>query len=153
MSSSKGFLMNGFFSSLGLLILRLGFGGMMFFGHGLPKLMAYSDLKDKVADPLGVIPAPYAFILLIGAEFACSALVMLGIATRLSAIPLVYALSLAAFVVHKADPTFLGQGVAAAKEPALVYVVAFAALIFTGAGAFSVDGALFGKKNNGTPNP
>ncbi|MBY0586393.1 DoxX family protein [bacterium] len=140
--------MSGFFNSLGLLILRVGFGGMMLVGHGLPKLMAYNELKDKIADPLGYIPAPYALMLLIGAEFTCSALVILGIATRLSAIPLVYALSLAAFVVHKADPLFLGQGVTAAKEPALVYVIAFAALIFTGAGMFSVDGLLFGKRSS-----
>jgi putative oxidoreductase len=139
--------MHGFSSSLGLLILRLGFGGMMLFGHGLPKLMAYTDLKDKIGDPLGYIDQPYAFILLVAAEFGCAALVMLGIATRLAAIPLVYALSLAAFVVHKADPTFLGQGVAAAKEPALLYVIAFATLIFTGAGALSVDGLLFGSRS------
>ncbi len=140
--------MSGFFTSLGLLVLRLGFGGMMLFGHGLPKLLAFNDLKDKVGDPLGIIPSPFAFILLLAAEFACSALVMLGIATRLAAIPIVYSMALAAFIVHKADPNFLGQGVTAAKEPALVYAIAFLTLVFTGAGMFSVDGLLFGKKSS-----
>jgi putative oxidoreductase len=142
--------MKEFFTSLGLLVLRFGFGGMMLFGHGLPKLMAFNDLKDKVSDPMGIIPSPYAFILLIGAEFACSALVMLGIATRLAAIPIVYSMALAAFIVHQNDPNFLGPGVTASKEPALVYAIAFLSLVFTGAGMFSVDGMLFGKRRGPT---
>jgi uncharacterized membrane protein YphA (DoxX/SURF4 family) len=59
-------------------------------------------------------------------------------------------MALAAFIVHQADPTFLGPGVTASKEPALVYFIAFLALVFTGAGMFSVDGLLFGKTSRET---
>lgn len=138
----------GSVGSLGLLLLRLGFGGMMAFGHGLGKLMGYEKMKEGFADPMGLIDMPYALMALIGAEFFCAICIMIGLLTRLTAIPLVYAMGVAAFVVHKAGPIFMGPGADGPKEPALVYLIAFAVLILTGPGIFSIDHALFGKRQD-----
>jgi len=63
----------------------------------------------------------------------------------------------AAFVVHQADPWLMGQAAdlfkqgevdfPKSKEPALVYLIGFATLIFTGAGKFSIDAMIWGRKD------
>ena len=77
------------------------------------------------------------------AEVICSALVVLGMATRVAVLPLVFTMFIAAFSIHGGDPLFMGDG--ASKEPAILYLTAYALLFFTGPGSFSVD-ALFSKK-------
>jgi putative oxidoreductase len=81
--------------------------------------------------------------------------VIVGLATRLAAIPVVIAMAVAAFVAHGADPWsmekaamafFAGESKSwASKEPALLFLIPFLALAFTGAGRFSLD-AVFGPK-------
>ena len=132
-------------TSFGLLILRVGFGGMLAFGHGLPKLLNIATMKDQIGDPLGLLEKPYAAYCLIGAEFFCAVLVAIGLLTRFVSIPIAYAMGVAAFVVHASDPAFLGPGVTASKEPALIYLIAFTAIVFTGPGSFSLDRILFGR--------
>jgi len=63
------------------------------------------------------------------------------VATRFAAAPVVFTMIVAAFVVHGSDPWTMGAG--ASKEPALLFAFVFLALIFTGAGKFSVDGLLW----------
>jgi putative oxidoreductase len=134
----------GILNSLGLLILRLGFGGMMAFGHGLPKLLNAAEMQSKIADPLNLIPSPYAFYCLVGAEFFCALLVGVGLLTRFGALAVAYAMGVAAFVAHAKDPIFM-TGNGASMEPALVYLIAFVAIVFTGPGSFSLDRLLFGR--------
>ncbi|HET6572215.1 MAG TPA: DoxX family protein, partial [Fimbriiglobus sp.] len=74
------------------------------------------------------------------AEFGCALLVVLGLATRLAAAVVVFSMAVAAFVVHANDPWTMGAG--ASKEPALLYLVPFLALVFTGAGRLSLDGLI-----------
>jgi putative oxidoreductase len=68
----------------------------------------------------------------VGAEFFCALLVVLGLATRLAAIPLVFTMAIAAFVVNGSAPW--GE-----KELPLLYLIPFLMLVFTGAGAYSFD--------------
>src|SRR5690606_5688873 len=79
-----------------------------------------------------------------GAEFGCALLVMLGLATRLAAIPVVLTMAVAAFVVHGADPWTMGAG--PSKEPALLFLTAFLPLVFTGAGQLSLDAVIGGRR-------
>jgi len=61
----------------------------------------------------------------------------------------VFAMGVAAFVVHGGDPWTMGEGAKlflagkgkswASREPALLYLVPFLALVFTGSGRFSID--------------
>lgn len=123
-------------SSIGLLILRLGIGGYML-THGWAKLqMLQAGAFDKFGDPIGIGGGP-SLVLVVVAEFICALLVMVGLATRLAAVPVVIAMGVAAFVVHAADPWTLGAG--ASKEPALLFLIPFLTLIFTGPGQFSLD--------------
>jgi len=132
-----------FFPSIGLLLLRLVFGGFMLIGHGWGKLISFSEAAAKFPDPLG-IGNELSMGSAVFCEVVCSLLVMLGLATRVAVLPLVFTMGVAAFIVHGGDPLFMGEG--AAKEPALMYLTAFALLFFTGPGCFSVDTLLLNKK-------
>ena len=121
---------------LGYLLLRAGFGGTMFWQHGWPKLMAFGDKVDSFADPFGLGPA-FSLILILVAEVLCSALIVLGLWTRIAAIPLIIGMAVVVFMV-KGDADF------PEKELAAVYLTAFVAILFTGSGRFAIDRISFG---------
>lgn len=100
----------------------------MAFSHGLPKLMRIGELSQSFPDPLG-LGSTLSVGLAIFAELFCSLAVMLGIGTRLAAVPVIITMLVAAFIIHAADPW-------AKKELALLYAVIFTTLFFTGAGRF-----------------
>lgn len=106
-------------------------GGLML-THGIPKLLKFGSLKASFPDPLG-IGSLASLVSALGAEVGCAALVILGAATRISVIPLVFTMAVAALVVHGDDPW-------QEKELAVVYGAAFLVLFFSGAGRFSIDG-------------
>jgi putative oxidoreductase len=154
MDSNMRYNMN----SLGLLILRLGMGGLML-THGWPKLqMLLAGNAADFGDPIG-LGSTLSLILVTFAEFGCSLLVIAGLLTRLAAVPLVVTMAVAAFVAHGADPWTMQEGARqfaageaeswASKQPALMYLVPFLALIFTGAGRFSIDGLIWARKVEG----
>jgi len=121
-------------TSLGLLLLRLAAGGMMIYGHGWKKLMAFSDKAAGFPDPLGV-GNELSMALAVSAEVGASFLLVIGLFTRVAAIPALFTMIVAAFVVHGGDPF-------AKREMALLYLAAYGTLACTGAGRFSVDGAV-----------
>lgn len=121
-------------TALGLLILRLFTGGMMLFAHGWGKLQGFSKISGKFPDPLGV-GSTASLGLVVFAEVFCAAAIILGLFTRLAAIPLLITMLVAAFLIHGADPF-------QKKEFALLYAAPFLAFIFTGAGAYSIDSKL-----------
>jgi putative oxidoreductase len=134
---------------LGLLILRLGIGGLML-THGWGKLqMVLAGDFDKFGDPIGLGSGP-SLVLVTSAEFLGSLLVMLGLATRLAAASVVIAMGVAVFVAHASDPWTMEQAyklfasgeakTMASKEPALLFLIPFLALVVAGAGALSIDG-------------
>ncbi len=133
---------NSFLPSVGLLLHRLVFAGFLLVGHGWGKLMSFSEKAGTFPDPLH-IGHQLSMASAIFCEVVCSALVVLGLATRIAVLPVVFTMGVAAFIIHADAPLFMGGG--AAKEPALLYLSAFAILFFTGAGRFSLDG-LIGKR-------
>ncbi len=139
-------------ASLGILVLRLLIGSMMFFGHGLDKLRQFSSLKEsfQVADflPFNHLSPQASLIACLVGELLAPILLILGLTTRLAAFLLGFTMIVAAFQIHAGHPLFLGQGVTAAKEPALLYLVPMIALIFSGAGAFSLDAGLYQEKRS-----
>ena len=120
-------------SDVGLLLLRLMFGGMML-THGVPKLLGFADKMDSFPDLLGM-GSTVSLTLAVFAEVGCATLVALGAFTRLAVVPLVITMAVAAFIVHGDDP--LGR-----KELALVYLGAYLAIGLLGAGRFSIDAKL-----------
>ena len=119
----------------GLLLMRVMAGGGMFYAHGWNKLVHFSDKMDSFSDPLGIGPT-FSLILVVFAEAICSLLVMLGLWLRVSTIPVIVAMIVAAFVSHAGDP--FGD-----RESALFYLAAFMTLFFTGSGRFALDRVSF----------
>ncbi|MBS1583781.1 MAG: DoxX family protein [Bacteroidetes bacterium] len=118
-------------NDLGVLVLRISAAGTLFWQHGWPKLMHFSEKVDHFSDPIGLGPA-FSLVLILIAEVLCSALVLLGLWTRLTTIPPIIGMAVAAFLAHGDDPF-------AKKELAVLYMAAFIALFFTGSGRFSLD--------------
>jgi putative oxidoreductase len=138
--------------STGLLILRLGMGGYLL-THGWGKLqMMLGGGFDRFADPIG-LGSGLSLVLVVIAEFFAALLVVIGFATRFASATVVISMAVAAFVVHGGDPWTMGQGAKlflagaskswGSKEPALLYLIPFLALILTGPGKLSLDGLLW----------
>ncbi|MEZ5105155.1 MAG: DoxX family protein [Draconibacterium sp.] len=117
--------------NIGILVLRVVAAGFML-THGWPKLnKLLAGGEIRFGDPIGIGPTA-SLILAIFAEFLCSILVGLGIYTRLSTIPLMVTMSVAAFISHVNDP--FGR-----KELALIYLLIFVFIFISGGGKYSVD--------------
>jgi putative oxidoreductase len=127
-------------TSLGLLILRLGTGFLMIYGHGWGKVMRFQDRLHTFSDPIG-LGSEVSFVLVVFAEVVCAALVALGLWTRAAAVPIVIFAIVAIFFQHWGDP--FGK-----KELPALYGVAALTLVLTGGGLFSLE-AVFGKKRGG----
>lgn len=118
---------------LGLLVLRVG-AGLMIAVHGWGKVLSLAHGQTAFADPIGIGQTP-SLVLAAGAEFVCALLVVLGVKTRWTAIPVVITMAVASLVFLAHDPW--GK-----KELAALYGVVFLALVFTGGGRHSLDGML-----------
>ncbi len=123
--------------SIGILILRLVFGGAML-THGLPKLLAFNEKAQVFPDPLGV-GSVVSLLLAVFAEFFCSLLLILGLGTRFAALTLAVTMAVAAFMVHGEDPF-------AKKELAFLYLGAYSALIVMGGGRVALDALIKWKR-------
>ncbi|HNQ27492.1 MAG TPA: DoxX family protein [Aquaticitalea sp.] len=117
------------YTDLGLLLLRLGFGGLML-THGIPKISKLAD-PSQFADPLGIGPT-FSLVLAIIGEAVAPILIIIGLKTKWAAIPAFITMAVAAFIVHAKDP--LGN-----KELALLYFFAFLVIFLAGPGKYSVD--------------
>jgi putative oxidoreductase len=139
-------------ASVGILILRVLTGLMMLIGHGFPKLLSFSEMKEKfsVAEifPLSHMSRQVSLGACIVGELLAAGLIILGLSTRPAAFVLGFTMVVAAFQIHSGAPWFLGPGVEAAKEPALLYLIPMIALIFSGAGAYSLDAGLYREKRS-----
>ena len=129
------------FLNIGLLFLRISLGLMMLISHGWDKFVNFADKSAGFPDPLGVSNAG-SLALIVFAEVFCSIALMLGFATRVIIIPLILAMFVAAFVTHGDDPW-------ARKEFAVLYLVPYIFLFFSGAGKYSVDNLLSEKLGTG----
>ncbi|MGE0609669.1 MAG: DoxX family protein [Pirellulales bacterium] len=126
-------------TSFGLLLARVAFGCFMLV-HGVPKLTGFGELANKFPDPLGM-GSRLSLMAAIGAEVGCSVLLILGLGTRLAALPLAFTMIVALFLVHGAEGW-------QKQEMAALYLAVYATLVFTGPGKFSVDHCLWGRKGN-----
>ncbi|MFD2551130.1 DoxX family protein [Bizionia sediminis] len=117
--------------SLVLLLLRVT-AGIFMLTHGVGKFeRLISPEQIQFADPLGV-GAAASLALTVFSEVFCSILLILGLGTRLAAIPLVITMLVAALIVHSND----GFG---RQELGLLYAVIYITLLVLGAGKYSLD--------------
>lgn len=122
---------------VGLLFLRLSFGGTLLAAHGWRKLTNFGSLSESFSDPLG-IGSTLSLMGTIGAEVFCSLAIIIGLFTRLTVLPLIFTMGVAGFIYHAADPF-------QKKELAFVYLFAFIVVLLCGPGRFSVDKLIFKK--------
>ena len=117
-----------------VLILRVGISLLMV-THGYAKLSKFMSGDHSFGDPIG-IGEELSLILTIGAEFFCSILLIIGLASRAVLIPLLFTMLVVLFIVHANDPFDK-------KEHALLFIIPYITLLFTGPGRFSFDKVLF----------
>ncbi|MBL9133829.1 MAG: DoxX family protein [Verrucomicrobiaceae bacterium] len=120
-------------ADFGLLILRVALGFSMLLLHGRGKLLNFSSTVEKFPAVLG-IPSNIGLGVAVFAEVLCSALLIAGFLTRFAALMLSAVMGGAFFFVHKS--ALVGEQ---SGELAMVYLVAYVTLLFTGAGKYSVD--------------
>jgi len=120
--------------TIATLILRLGFGGLLLVNHGWHKLTHFAEMQRQFGDPLG-LGATVSLSLVVFAEFFCAAFVILGLFTRLACIPIIIAMSVAFFKVHH----MIYASGPRSGQAALIFLIAFLAILFTGPGKVSFD--------------
>ncbi len=115
--------------SLLILVVRVFFG-VLFFTHGLDKLMNFNTLVVNYPSVLG-LGSYMTLMVTIFTEFCCSLFLIAGLLQRIMTIPMFLSMAVAFFDVHDA---MLPEG-----ELALIYFIIFLGLFITGPGMFSVD--------------
>lgn len=122
---------NNFAVNIWLLVIRVAVGVLML-THAESKFnMLFSGEEIAFIDPIGV-GHKLSLILVVFAEFFCSIFLIVGFATRLASIPLIFTMFVAAFIFHLNDPF-------AAKELGILYMVIYVNILILGPGKFSLD--------------
>jgi putative oxidoreductase len=114
-----------------MLLLRVVFGILMM-SHGYDKLVHFNERKSDFYNLFG-IGSTSSLVLSIFAEFFCALFLIIGLFTRVVAVPLVINMSVALFSVHNMD--FFNTG-----EKATLFLAGFLTILFCGPGRVSVDG-------------
>ena len=125
------------YRDLGLLLLRVGIGAMFVFVHGWPKLQAGAARWKEVGGAmkyLGIHFAPEMWGLLAAlSEFGGGILLIIGLAFRPAALMLFCTMVVATYTLYSGGASFTDW-----SHP-LKMAFVFFALIFVGAGRFSLD--------------
>lgn len=112
-----------------ILAVRVFFG-VLFFIHGLDKMLNFSTLSDTFPSILG-FGSYMSLMLAVFCEFCCSLFLIFGLLHRVVLIPMIISMAVAFFGIHDA---MIPEG-----ELALIYLAVFIILFATGPGRFSLD--------------
>ncbi|MEP6465052.1 MAG: DoxX family protein [Parafilimonas sp.] len=120
--------------NLSMLILRIVLGIFLITEHGYMKIVNFSTMQYQFYSFMG-IGSKLSLILAIFAEVFCALFIVLGLFTRLAAIPLIITMLVAIFGEDAGKP-FLES------ELAIVYLGVFVTLLLCGPGKISIDGMI-----------
>lgn len=112
-----------------ILALRVFFG-VLFFVHGMDKMMNFEQLSRHFPSVLG-FGSYMSLMLAIFCEFCCSIFLIAGLMQRIILIPMIISMGVAFFDVHDAT---LPEG-----ELALIYMITFFILFLIAPGRYSLD--------------
>jgi putative oxidoreductase len=121
---------------LGKLLLRIATGGLMLF-HGVHKLQHGVGGISKVLESNG-LPASLAYGSYVG-EVVAPVLILIGLLTRPAAAVLAFTMVNAIFLAHRGDLGKLTPPGGWFIELPALFLFAALALLFTGAGKYSVS--------------
>lgn len=113
-----------------LILLVRVFFGVLFFTHGLDKMMNFNSIVDTYPDVLG-FGSYMTLMVSIFCEFCCSLFLIAGLLVRIMTVPMIISMGVAFFDVHDA---MMPEG-----ELALIYFIVFIILFLTGPGKYSFD--------------
>lgn len=138
---NKPFSMKSFFSTkysngafnLGMLIIRV-FLGLILISHGYPKLVGFSSMRHRFMNFMS-LGSTTSLALITFAELFCGFLLLIGMFTRLAAIPVAIGMGVVFFVASHAD--LFGEG-----ERGGMYFAVAILLLLCGPGKVSVDGMM-----------
>ena len=116
--------------NFGLLILRVGFSAAML-THGYGKFMKVLAGDFSFGDPVGIGPTA-SLILCAIAEFIAPFFLIIGWKTRWFSLIAAINMLIAFIIAHYGDPF-------PRKEKAFLFLIAFAALYFSGPGKYAID--------------
>ncbi len=119
--------------NIALLILRVG-AAVLLIPHGYNKLKGFDQIQHKFINFLG-LGSQVSLSLAIFAELFCSLFIILGLFTRLAAVPIVITLAVA--VAKGQNMDIFGKG----ELPSLFFLV-FVAILLVGPGRVSIDGLM-----------
>ena len=122
---------NPFTFNTSMLVLRVALGILMM-SHGYDKLIHINDYKAEFLNFLG-IGSTGSLLLVVFAEFFCALFIVIGLFTRIVAIPIIITMGVVVFQVNHLD--FFGKA-----ELGTLYLAGFLVLILCGPGKVSVDG-------------
>lgn len=115
--------------SLLILAVRIFFG-VLFFVHGLDKMINFSALSETFPSVLG-LGSYMSLMLSVFCEFCCSLFLIAGLLERIILLPMIISMGVAFFDIHDA---MMPEG-----ELSLIYLVIFIILFVTGPGRYSLD--------------
>ena len=116
-----------------MFVIRLT-AGLLIMSHGYDKLVHFAEKKNSFMNFLGM-GSSLSLMLAIFSEFFCSLFLMIGLFTRIVAIPLVIEMTVILFKAHNGD--FFGKG-----EMSALFLAMFLTILLCGPGKASVDGVM-----------
>jgi putative oxidoreductase len=132
MAKTKNILQS---ADLGLLILRIGVGGLMLM-HGIAKLTNGIDGIKTMTVNSG-LPEFYAYGVYVG-EVLAPIMVLLGVGTRIGALLIAFTMINAIWLVGIHQVWTLAETGAPQAELALLFLAGSLALVFTGSGKYGI---------------
>lgn len=117
-----------------MFFLRIVFGLLILIKHGYDKMINFSTLQTQFYSFMGM-GSKFSLILAIFAEVLCALFIVLGLFTRLAAIPLIITMLVAIFGFNAGKPLI-------DSEMAISYFAAFVVLLLCGPGKISIDGMI-----------
>lgn len=119
------------------LLLRI-IVGLLLITHGYPKLQKLlSGNEIQFASVFGM-SQKLSLAMAMFAEFFCAIFLLIGLFTRLAAVPIIITFLVIVFQIHGSDP--LGQ-----KELPIMYLISCITIFLCGPGKFSLDYLIYSK--------
>ncbi|KKB62907.1 LysR family transcriptional regulator [Robbsia andropogonis] len=132
-------LLTWFNVDLGLLFLRTSASILLLAVHGWPKIINYTSQLQLIEDPLK-IGRWFSLDFAIFAEVICPILMIVGIATRLAALPILIIIVMAVAIVH--PDWSLAEG-----QFAWMLLIIFATVAIAGPGKYALSEAVIKRQS------